>query len=106
MVAGLKVQLSPAGRPEHESATGPLKPFVPVRERLSVALCPAFTETVDAAEVREKSPLPAGGAATAIEPKRPPLVPFTPAAKNKVFGSPTFLAPKTRSQRPELTSTF
>jgi hypothetical protein len=39
--------------------------------------------------------LPGGGATAAIEPKSPPLVPFTPAAKNKVFGSPTFLAPKT-----------
>ena len=78
--AGLKAQLSPEGRPEQERVTVPLNPLVPVRLSERLPIWPLVTETLGADEAMVKSAVPAG-AATVMEPKRPPCSLLIPAAK-------------------------
>lgn len=78
--AGLKLQDIPEGRPEQDSATVPLKPFVAARLSERLPIWPLETLTLVVDGVMVKSPAPAE-AATVIEPKRPPVSLLIPAAK-------------------------
>ncbi len=51
-VAGLKAALAPAGRPDAEKLTEPLKPFVPVTLMASEPLAPCATLNVAPAAAR------------------------------------------------------
>ena len=50
-VAGLKLQLSPEGRPEQDRVTGPLKPPLPAIERFNVPGVPLLTVTLLVPEI-------------------------------------------------------
>jgi len=79
--AGENEHAAPTGSPEQAKVTDPVKP--PLGARLTVAevLWPEVTlkELVDA--LKEKVPDPEAGATAAMEPNRPSLSWFKPAAK-------------------------
>ena len=79
-VAGLKLQLSPEGRPEQDRVTGPLKPPLPVSERFNVPGVPLLTVTLPAVAEKAKLPVPLVGCATVMAATTPSLPPLRPAA--------------------------
>jgi len=81
MEAGLKVQVAPAGRPEQDIATRPLKPFTAERDSVSLALCPRVTLSEAAGAWKLKSDFPTSAGEGVMDPKRPSFSWLIPAEK-------------------------